>query len=80
MICIGCFGDQLERIKLPHFEDFIIEEEEGSGIQILVLLYCLLMNHMFRLFYCSAIYHSIVQVVMELFTEFRGRTTGKGLL
>lgn len=38
-----CLLNQLEKIKLPRFEDFIIEEEEGSGIQILVPLSCLLM-------------------------------------
>ncbi|KAK9910958.1 hypothetical protein M0R45_034891 [Rubus argutus] len=31
MVDASSISPKLERIKLPHFEDFIIEEEEGSG-------------------------------------------------
>lgn len=36
---MGFLLDQLEKIQLPQLDNFIIEEEEGSGMQNLVVLF-----------------------------------------
>lgn len=72
----------LEKKKLPHFESFVIEEEEGSGIETSLLSWFLsYLNSLLKKGspYCF-LSCSNMQVVMALFTGRRERIMENKLL